>query len=118
MKHISKASGLQEILIEDRAKKVYGIYYDVKGNSASSVQFYLTDSTKHFIRGSLYFYSPPNKDSIAPVLDYLKKDIFHIAWTLKWKDTPLPDDRKKDSMLTPTFHEHKDSIMIRAPRKE
>ncbi len=99
--HSQVASGLLDSDIIRPKDKVWGSVQSLSGNAATQVQFYLTDSVKHFIRGSLYFYAPPNKDSIAPVLEYLKKDVYHIAWTLKWKDTPLPNEgKKKDSMPT------------------
>ena len=44
--------------------------YDLKGNTASSLQFFVTDSTRNFLRGSLYFNAEPNKDSLAPVMDF------------------------------------------------
>ena len=66
-------------------EKVYGLVFDIAGNTASSVQFYLTDSTKHFMRGALYFNERTNVDSVSPVLTYLKKDILHMIETLKWE---------------------------------
>ena len=59
--------------------------YDIGGNAASSIQFYATDSTKHFIRGALYFNVAPQPDSLAPVIQYLRKDIVRLLTTLKWK---------------------------------
>jgi len=85
IKHLSKASGLQEIEIEKREKKVFGIYYKVKGNSASSVQFYLTDSSTNFLRGALYFYAVPNPDSIAPVLRFVEEEVNHLTESFSWK---------------------------------
>jgi gliding motility-associated lipoprotein GldD len=64
---------------------VYGLVYDLGGAVASPVQFYLTDSTNHFLRGSLYFEAKPNPDSIAPVLAYVKKDIELFTRSLEWK---------------------------------
>jgi gliding motility-associated lipoprotein GldD len=84
-KHISKANDIDEYVIKRPDSKVYGLLYDVKGNAASSVQFYLTDSTRHFVRGALYFNNVPNFDSVSPVLDFLKKDISHFIETLEWK---------------------------------
>ncbi len=84
-KHSIKADAIDEKFFENKEKKTYGILYEIKGNAASSVQFFLTDSTKHFIRGSLYFFTHPNKDSLAPVVEFLKKDIIHLIETLKWK---------------------------------
>jgi hypothetical protein len=45
----------------------------------------LTDSTRNFLRGALYFETEPNKDSLAPVIDFFKKDMDQIINTLKWK---------------------------------
>ena len=88
IKHQVKASGLDEqVLINDSAH-VYGLFYDIAGNSASAIQFYVTDSTKHFLRGSLYFECPPNIDSLKIVIDYLREDIMHMIKTFKWKDEP------------------------------
>lgn len=64
---------------------VHGIYYDVGGNAASSLQFYATDSHRHFIRGALYFDTTPNVDSLKPVNKFLRQDIEHLIQTLKWR---------------------------------
>lgn len=85
-KHTVKADAIQEKMFEAPEKNVYGILYEIKGNTASPVQFFVTDSVKHFLRGSLYFNTVPNKDSIAPVLNFIEKDIVHIIETLNWKD--------------------------------
>ncbi|MES2395946.1 MAG: gliding motility lipoprotein GldD [Bacteroidota bacterium] len=85
-KHQIKASGIEEQLISRDSNKVYGLIYEIKGNAASSIQFFLTDSTRHFIRGALYFNAVPNTDSIAPVLEYIKKDIYQMIATFKWKN--------------------------------
>ncbi|MGM0375789.1 MAG: gliding motility lipoprotein GldD [Bacteroidota bacterium] len=85
-KHTVKADAIKERMFNSPENNVYGILYEIQGNTASPVQFYVTDSTKHFLRGSLYFNTVPNKDSIAPVLDFIRKDIVHMMETLKWKD--------------------------------
>ncbi|MBA3705285.1 MAG: gliding motility lipoprotein GldD [Bacteroidetes bacterium] len=85
-KHQIKASGIEEQLISKDSSNVFGLIYDIEGNAASSVQFFLTDSTKHFIRGALYFNAKPNTDSISPVVDFLKQDIYHLIDTFEWKD--------------------------------
>jgi len=84
--HITKADAINEQLISDPERRVYGILYDLKGNTATSVQFFVTDSTRHFFRGSLYFFTEPNPDSLAPVTDFFREDIIHIIETVKWKD--------------------------------
>jgi gliding motility-associated lipoprotein GldD len=84
--HIVKAEAIDEQLINYPEKKVYGIFYDLRGNTATSVQFYVTDSINHYLRGSLYFSAEPNADSIAPVRNFLRADIMHMIETLRWKD--------------------------------
>lgn len=83
--HTTKATSIDEALIAYPAKKVYGIYYTIDGNTASSAQFFLTDSTKHYLRAALYFNSEPRLDSIQPVLAFLKKDVDKMIKTFKWK---------------------------------
>lgn len=84
-KHQVKATGLDEIVILREKAKVYGLLFDISGNTASSLQFYVTDSTKHFLRGSLYFNAVPNIDSMQIVVDFIKKDIMHLINTTAWK---------------------------------
>jgi len=84
-KHVIKADAIDEILIENDSAKVYGIFYKIKGNAASPAQFHLTDSATHYLRGSLYFYVNPNKDSLAPVIDFLVDDIDTLINSFRWK---------------------------------
>jgi gliding motility-associated lipoprotein GldD len=84
--HINKADAINELVISDKESRVYGILYDLKGNTATSVQFYVTDSVNHYLRGSLYFESVPNADSLAPVIDFFREDIIHIIETLEWSE--------------------------------
>ena len=83
--HISKADAISEKYFNDEENKVYGVLYDLKGNTATAVQFYMTDSTNHFLRGSLYFASEPDADSLEPVIGYFREDIIHLIETLRWK---------------------------------
>lgn len=83
-KHTIKSSGIDEFLILYPEKRVYGILYRIRGDVASNIQFVVTDSTKHFLRGSLYINSRPNEDSLAPIIDFAKHDIEHMLKTLQW----------------------------------
>lgn len=85
-KHTVKATAIDEAVISYPDKKVYGIYYSIDGNTASSVQFFLTDSTHNYLRGALYFNEQPRLDSIQPVLEFIKKDIDVMIKTFKWKN--------------------------------
>ncbi len=84
-KHTVKATAIDEGTIAYPERKMYGIYYRIDGNAASSVQFYLTDSTKNYLRAALYFNEVPRQDSIKPVLDFVKKDIDVMIKSIKWK---------------------------------
>ncbi len=86
MKHIVKAVGIPEFIVEHEERRVYGIIYDFKGETASDMQFFLTDSTDHFLRGALYFSTNPNKDSLAPAIDYVKQDIRHLIDSFHWQE--------------------------------
>lgn len=83
-KHTQKANAINEQLIINQ-KEASGILYEIGGEAASSIQFFMTDSTNHFLRGALYFNVVPNSDSLTPVVIYLKKDIEHLLGTLEWK---------------------------------
>ena len=65
--------------------KVYGVLFDLEGNTASSCQFFITDSTKHFFRASVYCNCPPNADSLAPVYNYLRTDVIKMVETFEWE---------------------------------
>ena len=79
-----KADEISQNLFEDSENKVFGMLYEVGGDAASQSQFYVTDSTNHFLSGSLYFYAKPNYDSIYPASEYLKKDIKRIMESVRW----------------------------------
>lgn len=84
-KHTVKATSIDEGRIAYPEKNVYGIYYTIDGNTASSVQFFVTDSTRNYLRGALYFNEEPRLDSIQPVLTFIKKDIDVMLRSFKWK---------------------------------
>ncbi|MEP7263961.1 MAG: gliding motility lipoprotein GldD [Bacteroidota bacterium] len=83
-KHTQRANSIEEEFIKNDFH-ASGILYSIGGDAASSVQFYMSDSSKHFLRGALYFNSAPNSDSLAPVIQYIKKDIDRMLATLQWK---------------------------------
>ncbi|MEC5165145.1 gliding motility-associated lipoprotein GldD [Flavobacterium sp. PL11] len=83
--HVIKADDILEQPYLNPNKKVYGMFYQVEGNAATNAQFYVTDSTKHFVTGSVYFYAKPNYDSIMPAASYIKNDMQRLMETLKWK---------------------------------
>lgn len=86
--HFDYSSGVDEQQYVNPARHVYATTYLLKGsNVASTYQFWVTDSSHHFLRGSLYLDCTPNNDSLAPVLDYLQQDLVHLLETLTWEKT-------------------------------
>ena len=84
-KHTQRADEISERPYDNIERKVYGMFYEVGGNAASQSQFYVTDSTSHFLTGSLYFYAKPNYDSILPAANYLQNDIRRLMESVAWK---------------------------------
>jgi gliding motility-associated lipoprotein GldD len=83
--HVVKADNILEQPYVNEEDRVFGMFYEVKGDAASQSQFYVTDSLNHFVTGSLYFYAKPNYDSIFPAAVYLQRDIRRIMETLRWQ---------------------------------
>lgn len=86
VKHTIKADAIEEQPVIRDSSKVYGLIYEIEGNAASSVQFYLTDSVHHFVRGALYFNARPNKDSLGIVIDFIRQDVRHMIESFEWKN--------------------------------
>lgn len=84
-KHTIKADAIDESLYFNHKAKVYGTVYSLKGNAASPMQFFLTDSTQHFLRGAFYIREVPNIDSLQPVIDFLTPDIIRMIETTTWR---------------------------------
>ena len=83
-KHSSRAEDINESIFS-YGHHVGGIFYELGGNTASTIQFYATDSTSHYLRGALYFNTHPNRDSIDPMVHFIRKDIDTMLKTLRWK---------------------------------
>ena len=86
VKHIPKAEAIDDSLIYRPEDRVFGLVYYIEGaQAASPCQFFVTDSSSHFLRGALYFNVTPNNDSLAPVIDFIREDIRHMIQTFSWK---------------------------------
>ena len=96
-KHTLKADEITEKRYQNNSNKTYGTLYDIYGETASSVQFHITDSTSHFLRGALYFAVTPNQDSLRPIINYLREDIMHIIETLEWRHQTALKEEKTDT---------------------
>ncbi|MDR0711891.1 MAG: gliding motility lipoprotein GldD [Prevotellaceae bacterium] len=86
-KHTIKADAISEQRFESGNGKTFGYLYEIGGNAATNVQFYVTDSVKNFLRGSLYFNVHPNRDSLAPVIEFITEDIRRLMETLEFTDS-------------------------------
>ncbi len=84
--HKARARGLKDTNFVFNDKKVYGSLYEFIGNSATNFQFYLTDSTNHFVRSELLIRRKPNYDSLQPTLNYIKTDLIHLINTFQWEE--------------------------------
>ncbi len=84
--HNMKAQAIFEQPRVDSLNNVYGMFYAIDGNAATQSQFYVTDSLRHFVQGSLYFNAKPNYDSVFPAVMYLRNDIRHIMETIEWAE--------------------------------
>ncbi|GAB4395571.1 MAG: gliding motility lipoprotein GldD [Microscillaceae bacterium] len=84
-KHMVKATAIEETVIQTPSGKTAAVY-ELEGEVPSQFQFYISDSTRHFLRGALYFRTATKNDSLAPIIDYIKKDIIHLLNTTRWND--------------------------------
>lgn len=84
--HSIKADGIsQNKYQDDQNRKIGGIIYELDGDVATPIQFFITDSTSNFLRGSFYYNSNINLDSIKPITDLVKKDIIEIFNSIKFQ---------------------------------
>lgn len=84
-KHSVKANAIEEQVYLNPENNVYGMLYRIMGNAASPMQFFLTDSTQHFLRGALYIRATPDIDSLKPVVEFLERDVIHLIETTQWE---------------------------------
>jgi len=82
--HNNRASSIADSVFKNK-QGAEGIFFTIGGEVATPYQFFLTDSTRHFFRGALYYDTTPNQDSLAPVNAFLLADIQHILNTFRWK---------------------------------
>lgn len=86
-KHQIKAYAINEVITRTPSGKA-AVIAELEGEVPSQFQFTMTDSSRNFIRGALYFNTQVANDSLAPAIDYMKKDIMHIINTLQWRNMP------------------------------
>lgn len=84
-KHQIKAYAINEVISKTPSGKT-AVIAELEGEVPSQFQFTITDSSKNFMRGALYFNTKVANDSLAPAIEYMKKDIMHMINTLEWKN--------------------------------
>ncbi len=84
-KHQIKANAIDEIVVKTPSGKTATVA-ELNGEVPSQFQFTITDSTRHFVRGAVYFYAKVSNDSLAPAIEYMKKDAMHLINTLNWRN--------------------------------
>ena len=84
--HNKKANYIDEFLVDRPDSEVYGYAFNIEGPSASPFQFFVTDSVKHFVRGSIYFNTKTRPDSIAPISEFVKADALKLIESLEWSE--------------------------------
>jgi gliding motility-associated lipoprotein GldD len=84
-KHTVKAYAINDSVIHTK-NNVEGIFFTVSGDVATANQFFLTDSTRHFLRGALYFDATPNADSLGIVNKFLIEDVKYLINSFRWKN--------------------------------
>jgi gliding motility-associated lipoprotein GldD len=84
-KHQIKASAINEVITKTPSGKT-AVIAELEGEVPSQFQFTITDSTENFMRGALYFNTRVANDSLAPAIDFMKRDIMHLINTLSWKN--------------------------------
>ena len=84
-KHQIKAYAINEVITKTPSGKT-AVIAELEGEVPSQFQFTVTDSTKNFMRGALYFNTKVANDSLAPAIEFMKKDIMQIINTLEWKN--------------------------------
>eukprot|EP01132_Coremiostelium_polycephalum_P000762 gene762-944_t len=89
-KHQVKADAIDEHIVT-MPKGLQAVVVTLSGQVPTPFQFYTTDSTHHFLRGALYFQTALKDDSLAPVVDFIQKDILHMLYTLEWKKAHPPN---------------------------
>jgi gliding motility-associated lipoprotein GldD len=80
-----KASAIDEVIVVTPSGKT-AVIAEIAGEVPSQFQFTMTDSSKNFLRGALYFNTRVQNDSLAPAIDFMKKETLHFINTLQWKN--------------------------------
>ncbi len=85
-KHNQFSTSVKEKVFHNPTKNVHALLFHISGTQAATpLQFFITDSVNHFFRGTLYFNTSPNNDSLATAIDFIKNDIDTLVESFEWR---------------------------------
>ena len=84
MKHSVKAYGIDETLVVMPHGQIASVA-QLEGEVPTQLQFFTSDTSRHFFRGALYFNIATKNDSLEPVINFIKKDVLHMLNSFEWK---------------------------------
>ncbi|MFN4085020.1 MAG: gliding motility lipoprotein GldD [Spirosomataceae bacterium] len=82
-KHLVRATEKRESVVSLPSGKK-AVVIELKGEVPSHFQFYMTDTTRHFLRGAVYLNQATQDDSLKPIIDYVVRDCYHLMNSLRW----------------------------------
>lgn len=84
-KHNVKAEYIVEDVFQNKNGNG-GMVFQIDGPVASPIQFFVSDTTHHFVRASLYFNSKVDRDSLQPMITFMRSEVDHILDSFVWRD--------------------------------
>jgi gliding motility-associated lipoprotein GldD len=85
-KHNQFSTSVKEKVFHNTTKDVHALLFQISGtHAATPLQFFITDSVNHFFRGTLYFNTSPNNDSLATAIDFIRNDIDTLVESFEWR---------------------------------
>ena len=81
---INERSNYMEESRIKNANGVGGLMLKFTGPAASPLHFFLTDTTQHFFKASLYFEAKVKPDSLAPIIEFVESDINKMLDSFQW----------------------------------
>lgn len=82
--HSLKADEIIQKTYLNADRRVSGTVYSIEGSVATPIQFFLTDSVSNFFRGSFYYTEKVNPDSVAPITEFVLRDIQEMIDSFSW----------------------------------
>ena len=82
---VREARAITEQAYEDPEARVYGVLFHIVGDAPAPIRFMLTDSATRFFQGALYDPGRVDPDSVAPLTDYLRRDVAELMQSFRWR---------------------------------